>query len=158
MASRANVSKNKTQKFSVAGKRIGITVSQWHTDITEPLLHGALDVLIEAGIKPNNMVIIPAPGSFELPLTAQWLITESKVDAVLCLGCIIKGETPHFDYISQAVAQGVMNVGLAHNMPVIFGVLTTNNLKQAQERSGGKHGNKGAEAATAALQLLELLK
>lgn len=158
MASRATAPKTALRKFSLKGKRIGITVSQWHTDITNPLLIGALEVLYEADIKEKNIITVAAPGSFELPLTAQWLIADHNVDAVICLGCIIKGETPHFDYISQAVANGVMNVGLAHNMPVIFGVLTTNTLQQSKERSGGKHGNKGAEAAIAALELLELQK
>jgi len=158
LASRAKAYTPAPRKFSLTGKRIGITVSQWHTDITEPLLQGALAVLKKGGIKDKDIIIIQSPGSFELPLTAQWLINQSDADAVLCLGCIIKGETPHFDYISNAVANGVMNVGLAHNIPVIFGVLTTNTVQQAKERSGGKHGNKGSEAATAALELLEIKK
>ncbi len=155
MASRAKAYTTTGRKFSLTGKRIGITVAQWHNDITEPLLKGALAVLKKGGIKDKDIVITNAPGSFELPLTAQRLIVDDEVDAVLCLGCIIQGETPHFDYISQAVANGIMNVGLAYNIPVIFGVLTTNTLQQAKERSGGKHGNKGADAATAALELLE---
>ena len=158
MASRAKAYTSTGRKFSLTGKRIGITVAQWHNDITEPLLQGALDVLKKGGIKAGDIYITQAPGSFELPLTAQWLLNENDCDAVLCLGCIIKGETPHFDYISQAVAMGVMNVSLAHNVPVIFGVLTTNTLQQAKERSGGKHGNKGADAAVAALELLEIKK
>jgi len=158
LATRKKAKKTDTSEFSLSGKRIGITVAQWHTDITEPLLEGAIDILHKGGIKEKDIVIIPSPGSFELPLTAQWLITSTNVDAVLCLGCIIKGETPHFDYISQAVANGIMNVGLAHNIPVIFGVLTTNTVQQAKERTGGKHGNKGAEAAMAALELLVITK
>ncbi|MGP8214388.1 MAG: 6,7-dimethyl-8-ribityllumazine synthase [Bacteroidia bacterium] len=155
MASRAKVYTPAERNYSVSGKRIGIAVAQWHNDITDVLLHGALDVLKKAGIKASDIIIMQAPGSFELPLTAQWLIKDSIVDAVLCLGCIVKGQTPHFHYISQAVAQGIMKVGIEHNIPVIFGVLTTNTLQQAKERSGGKHGNKGADAAVAALEMLE---
>jgi 6,7-dimethyl-8-ribityllumazine synthase len=158
LASRAKAYTPVSRKFSVKNKRIGIAVAQWHNDITEKLLKGALEVLNNGGIKASDVVIMQAPGSFELPLTAQWLIKDSGVDAVLCLGCIIKGETPHFDYISQAVANGIMNVGLEHNIPIIFGVLTTNTLQQAKERSGGKHGNKGADAAVAALEMLEAKK
>jgi 6,7-dimethyl-8-ribityllumazine synthase len=158
LASRAKAYKPASRKFSVSNKRIGIAVAQWHNDITEKLLKGAIDVLQKGGIQPSDIIIMQAPGSFELPLTAQWLIKDSKADAVLCLGCIIKGETPHFDYISQAVAGGVMKVGLEYNIPVIFGVLTTNTVQQARERSGGKHGNKGADAAVAALEMLEAKK
>lgn len=157
MASRAKASKA-LRKYSVSNKRIGIAVAQWHNDITDELLKGALEVLKEGGIKASDITVMQAPGSFELPIVAQWLVKDSKADAVLCLGCIIKGETPHFDYISQAVANGIMNVGLQHNIPVIFGVLTTNTLQQAKERCGGKHGHKGAEAAVAALELLEAKK
>jgi len=157
LASRAKASKA-LRKYSVSNKRIGIAVAQWHNDITDELLKGALEVLKEGGIKASDITVMQAPGSFELPIVAQWLVKDSKADAVLCLGCIIKGETPHFDYISQAVANGIMNVGLQHNIPVIFGVLTTNTLQQAKERCGGKHGHKGAEAAVAALELLEAKK
>jgi 6,7-dimethyl-8-ribityllumazine synthase len=141
--------------FSLQGKKIGIAVAQWHNDITDVLLSGTLDVLQKAGIKTTDITIMQAPGSFELPLAAQWLIKDSKVNAVICLGCIVKGDTPHFDFIAQAVAQGIMDLNLSHNIPVIFGVLTTNTVQQAKERSGGKHGNKGAEAAVAALEMLE---
>lgn len=157
MASRAKASKA-LRKYSVSNKRIGIAVAQWHNDITGELLKGALEVLKEGGIKASDIIVMQAPGSFELPIVAQWLVKDSKADAVLCLGCIIKGETPHFEYISQAVANGIMNVGLEHNIPVIFGVLTTNTLQQAKERCGGKHGHKGAEAAVAAMELLEAKK
>jgi len=155
LASRAKTYTTTGRKFSLTGKRIGIVVAQWHNDITEPLLQGALDVLKKSGIKASDIIIMQAPGSFELPLCAQWLIKDSKADAVLCLGCIIKGETPHFNYISEAVANGIMNLNITHNIPIIFGVLTTNTLQQSKERSGGKHGNKGADAAVAALEMLE---
>lgn len=141
--------------FKVKGITIGIVVAQWHNDITNALLKGATTALKQAGIKDSSIKIKKVPGSFELPLGAQWQIKQDNIDAVLCLGCIIQGETPHFDYISQAVANGIMQLNLAYNIPVIFGVLTTNTLKQAKERSGGKHGNKGIDAAVAALELLE---
>jgi 6,7-dimethyl-8-ribityllumazine synthase len=144
-------------KLSVSNpgsSRIGIAVAQWHDDITGKLLAGALSTLKKHGVKSSSVIIKHVPGSFELPLGAQWLMENNKVDAVLCLGCVIKGDTPHFDFISQAVANGIMELNLKYNKPFIFGVLTTNNLKQAKQRSGGKHGNKGSEAALTALDML----
>ncbi len=135
--------------------KIGIVVAQWHSDITHPLLSGALHFLNQQGISPKNIVVDFVPGSFELPLGAQWQL-EKNMDAVLCLGCVIKGETMHFDFICHAVAQGIKDLNLKFSKPVLFGVLTPNNLKQAKERAGGKYGNKGAEAAEAALQMLAL--
>lgn len=156
MATRHHKKAPSNKLFSVKGITIGIAVAQWHDDITSELLNGALSALNKAGVKGSSIKIKEVPGSFELPLGAQWLIEINKVDAVLCLGCIIKGETPHFDYISEAVANGVMQLNLKYNIPTIFGVLTTNTVKQAQERSGGKHGNKGSDAAIAALEMLEV--
>ena len=130
-------------------------MAQWHPDVTSALLKGALKTLKEAGIKDLSVIIKKAPGSFDLPLAAQWMAKSGKVNAILCLGCIIQGETPHFEYISRAVSQGIMLLNLKYNIPVIFGVLTTTTLQQAKERSGGKHGNKGSDAALATLQMLE---
>jgi 6,7-dimethyl-8-ribityllumazine synthase len=158
LASRAKVHKPSTRKFSLKNITIGIVVAQWHNDITGALLKGAIDSLKKSGIPSSSIIIKHVPGSFELPLGAQWLREHDNADAVLCLGCIIQGETPHFDYISQAVANGIMALNLKYNIPVIFGVLTTNTVKQAKQRSGGKHGNKGADAAIAALEMLELKK
>lgn len=155
MASRLNTKAKSAKHFSLKGVTIGIVVAQWHTDITGALLKGAINTLKEAGIKEASVKVKTVPGSFELPLGAQWLIESEKADAILCLGCIIQGETPHFDYISQAVSNGIMQLNLVYNIPVIFGVLTTNTLRQAKERSGGKHGNKGSDAAIAAMQMLE---
>ena len=135
---------------------IGIVVSEWNTEITSKLLEGATHTLVEHGVKPANIIIEWVPGSFELPLVAQLLIERSEVDAVICLGCVIQGETRHFDFICSAVSEGIMDVNLAYTLPVIFGVLTTNTIEQAVERSGGKHGNKGVEAAVAALKMLQL--
>jgi 6,7-dimethyl-8-ribityllumazine synthase len=133
---------------------VGIVVTRWHSDITDKLLKGAIDTLKQHGVKASAIKVKKVPGSFELPLGAQWLKESAKPDAVICIGCIVKGETPHFDFISQAVAHGIMDLNLKYNIPFIFGVLTTNTVKQAKQRSGGKHGNKGTEAALAALEML----
>lgn len=132
--------------------KIGIVVSEWHPEITEALYKGAEKVLLENKIRKENILRKNVPGSFELPFGAQMLSDKTK--AVICLGCVIKGETDHYDFICEAVANGIMNVGLKANMPVSFGVLTTNTLEQAQERAGGKYGNKGEDSAFAVLKML----
>ena len=136
--------------------RIGIVVSEWNPKITEALYEAAHKTLIKTGIKEKNIQKKYVPGSFELPLGAQFLAQKLKTDAVICLGCVIQGDTKHFDFICEAVANGITNVGLKYNKPVIFGVLTTNNLQQAIDRSGGKYGNKGEEAAMDAVKMLVL--
>lgn len=133
--------------------KIGIVVSQWNADITNALLQGAQDTLIKAGVLADNIEVLYVPGSFELPWGARQIMKPGKRDAVICLGCIIQGETKHDEYIASAVASGIMQLGLMSGVPVIFGVLTTNTEEQAKDRAGGKHGNKGAEAAAAALQM-----
>ncbi len=132
----------------------GIVVAEWNEGITSALLEGALETLKKHGAQEKNIIIKTVPGSFELSLGAQWLAQEARIDAVIALGCIIQGETRHFDFISQAVADGITNVGLKYNKPVIFGVLTPDTLEQAEDRAGGKHGNKGDEAAITALKML----
>jgi 6,7-dimethyl-8-ribityllumazine synthase len=132
--------------------KIGIVVSEWHPEITEELYKGAEKILLENKIKKENIIRKNVPGSFELPLGAQ-LLTE-KTKGVICLGCVIKGETDHYDFICDAVANGIMNVGLKANMPVSFGVLTTSTLEQAQARAGGKYGNKGEDSAYTVLKML----
>lgn len=139
---------------SVSGKKFGIVVSEWNDEITGALLEGALETLKEQGVKKNNIAVHYVPGSFELPFGAQLLAQNKKLDAVICLGCVIQGETRHFDFICDAVANGVCNVGLKYNKPVVFGVLTTNTVQQALDRAGGKHGNKGEEAAITAVKML----
>lgn len=140
---------------------VGIVVSKWNSGITETLYKGAIKVLKAAGIKSKNIVRADVPGSFELPFGAQALMDKIIVDkgewpdAVICLGCVIQGETRHFEFISQAVADGVMKLSLDTGIPVIFGVLTPDNDQQAKDRAGGKHGNKGEEAAVAALELID---
>jgi 6,7-dimethyl-8-ribityllumazine synthase len=140
--------------MSIKNKKIGIVVSEWNDQITDSLLSAAREVLSNYSAKPKNIVIKYVPGSFELPLAAQYLASQKEIDAVICLGCVIQGETRHFDFICDAVANGITSVGLKFNKPVIFGVLTTNNIQQALDRAGGKHGNKGEEAAITAVKML----
>jgi len=142
---------------SIKNKKIGIVVSEWNDQITDSLLSAAREVLSNYSAKPKNIIIKYVPGSFELPLAAQYLASQKDIDAVICLGCVIQGETRHFDFICDAVANGITSVGLKFNKPVIFGVLTTNNIQQALDRAGGKHGNKGEEAAITAVKMLGLL-
>lgn len=141
---------------SAKGMLIGIVVSEWNTAITNALLDGAYSSLIEHGIKKQDIIIKYVPGSFELPLGGQFLLEYNDVDAVICLGCVIQGETRHFEFICSAVADGISQISLDYNTPVIFGVLTTNTIEQAKERSGGKHGNKGTEAAISAIKMIAL--
>jgi 6,7-dimethyl-8-ribityllumazine synthase len=132
---------------------IALVVAEWNSKITFSMMNGAIDFLIEKGVKEKNIEVHMVPGAFELPLGAQFCAAKKEVDAVITLGCVIQGETRHFDFICDACAHGVMDVSLTFNKPVIFGVLTTDNEKQAKERAGGKHGNKGVEAAETALKM-----
>lgn len=136
--------------------RMGIVVSEWNPEITGALLGGAVETLKKNGLPETNLYIHYVPGSFELPQGAAYLIDQLDIDAVLCLGCVIQGETRHFEFICQAVSQGIMNLQLDSGIPVIFGVLTTDNFEQAKERAGGKHGNKGDEAAITAIKMVDL--
>jgi 6,7-dimethyl-8-ribityllumazine synthase len=154
-------SKNKNlSKYSdknlidISKKTFAIIVSEWNTEITEALFSGAYSTLVKLGAKKENIIRKNVPGSFELTLAAQWMAKKKKVDAVLCLGCVIQGETRHFDFICNAVANGITDVSLKFNKPSIFGVLTPNNQQQALDRAGGKHGNKGDEAAITAVKML----
>ncbi len=143
-------------QVDLSHKKFAIIVAEWNDDITEVLYEGAFHALRSLGVKKNNIIRQNVPGSFELPLGAQWMADQKDIDAVICLGCVIQGDTPHFDYICQAVAQGIMKVTLKTNKPVAFGVLTTLNKKQAQERAGGKFGNKGEEAALTVIKMISL--
>lgn len=142
-------------KQNLTRKKVAIIVSEWNEEITEALFEGAHRSLLEAGFKKRNIIRKNVPGSFELPLGAQWMAERKDIDAVVCVGCVIQGETAHFDYICQAVAEGVMKVNLKYGKPVAFGVLTTLNKQQAEDRAGGKYGNKGEEAALTVLKMLE---
>ncbi|GHB29629.1 6,7-dimethyl-8-ribityllumazine synthase [Mongoliitalea lutea] len=138
----------------ISQKKFGIVVSEWNDQITDALFSGALETLLSHGAQKSNIYRKDVPGSFELTLGAQWLAEQEAIDAVICLGCVIQGETRHFDFICDAVAHGITNVGLKFNKPVIFGVLTPDTMQQALDRAGGKHGNKGDEAAITAIKML----
>ena len=137
--------------------RFGIVVSEWNDSITEGLFQGAWDALVDCGVSDLNIVRYNVPGSFEL-IYACKKMQEQNVDAVIAIGSVIQGETKHFDYVCEAVSQGIKDLNVLHNTPVIFCVLTDNTLQQAIERSGGKHGNKGIEAAIAAIEMAALNK
>ena len=134
--------------------RLGIVCAEWNDKITSALCNGAVSTLNKAGVVPQNIITRYVPGTFELPLAAQKLAKNPEIDGVICIGCVVQGETPHFDFICQATAIGIMEVGIKFNKPVIFGVLTTNTMQQAEDRAGGKHGNKGEEAAFSLLKML----
>ena len=155
--STANLSQYDPESVPDAHKmRFGIVVSDWNRDITWLLLEGALNTLKKHGAVDKNIIIKHVPGSFELIIGAQLIAEYDDVDAVICLGCVIQGETPHFTYICQGVTQGITSLNLEYNIPFIFGVLTTNDKQQAIERSGGKHGNKGDETAVTAIKMAAL--
>lgn len=134
----------------------GIVVSEWHADITHALYDGCVQTLLAHGAKEENIHTAQVPGSFELPLGAQLLASGKKVDAVICLGCVIKGETPHNDYINRSVASALSQLSLVSSKPFVFGLLTPDTLEQAQDRAGGQHGNKGVEAAVTAIRMAAL--
>lgn len=136
--------------------RIGIVVSDWNSEITWSLLEGAVSTLKRHGAKTKNIIVKHVPGSFELTLGAQFLAEYDDLDAIICLGCVIQGETPHFTYICQGVTQGITQLNMEYNIPFIFGVLTTLDQQQAVDRAGGKHGNKGDEAAVTAIKMAAL--
>lgn len=136
--------------------RVGIIVSEWNSNITGNLTHGAEETLRRHGVKEENIVIKTVPGTYELPLGAQWMIQYGDFDVIIAIGSVIQGETKHFDFVCDSTAHGVREVSLSLNTPVIFCVLTDNNMQQAIDRSGGKHGNKGVESAVAALKMCDL--
>lgn len=141
---------------SAAEMKIGIVVSEWNSQITDALLEGAIETLRAAGCEEHNMIVKQVPGTFELALGAQYFAEYTDVDGVIVLGCVIQGETRHFDYVCQGVTQGVTQLMLSWNMPVAFGVLTTDDLQQALDRAGGKYGNKGDEAAATVIRMVAL--
>lgn len=141
---------------SAESMQFGIVVADWNAHITHTLYEGCYDTLLKHGAKPENIRTVQVPGSFELPAGARILNSQHNPDAVICLGCVIKGETSHNEYINQAVANGLMQLSLATGKPFIFGLLTTNDEQQALDRAGGKHGNKGVEAAVTAIRMAAL--
>lgn len=140
------------------GYRIAIVVSRFNESISGKLLDGALDCLIRSEVKDEDITVIWVPGAFEIPLAAQKAAQMPEIDAVICLGAVIRGGTPHFEYVAAEVSKGVAQVALKSGKPVIFGVLTTDSIDQALERAGTKAGNKGFDAASSALEMINLLK
>ncbi len=134
----------------------GIVVAEWNREITDKLTEAAVSTLLKHNVEEENILLKHVPGSFELSLGAQYFAEYTSLDAVICIGCVIQGETRHFDYICDSVTRGITDLNLKYNKPFIFGVLTTNNQKQAKERAGGKHGNKGDEAAITAIKMVSL--
>ena len=140
------------------GWKFGIVVSEWNHNITHSLYEACLETLLKHGVQESDVEVVQVPGSFELPIGARLLASRYKLDAVICLGCVIKGETTHNEYINQSVATGLTQLSLMANKPFIFGLLTPNDEQQALDRAGGKHGNKGVEAAVTALRMVEVTK
>ncbi len=145
-----------TSVADAGNMKFGIVVAEWNTEITEALYNGAYDTLIKHGANPENIIKKYVPGTFELTLGAQLIAENTDVDAVIVLGCVIQGETRHFDFICQGVSYGITELNIKLGIPVIFGVLTTDNQQQALDRAGGKHGNKGDEAAVTAIKMVSL--
>lgn len=143
---------------SMTGKQVAIVVSEWNDEITNGLLNGALEVLREAKMEDRNILIKHVPGTYELPLASALCLDYAHVDGVIAIGSVIRGETAHFDFVCQAAAQGIKDVGLKFQKPVIFCVLTDDNIEQSRARSGGALGNKGTEAAVACLKMIGLQK
>lgn len=151
--------KNLSQYSSVPSAvdmRFGIVVSEWNGEVTESLLKGAVQTLRKAGCAEHNILIKYVPGTFEIPLGVQFFAEYTDVDAVIALGCVIQGETRHFEYICSGATNGIMQLQIAWNMPIAFGVLTTDTMEQALARAGGEHGNKGDEAAVTAINMVKL--
>jgi 6,7-dimethyl-8-ribityllumazine synthase len=140
-----------------ARRAVGIVVSRFNGDITSKLLDGALEALVDAGVARESIEVLPVPGAFELPLGAMALAKSRRYACVVALGCVIRGETPHFDYVAAEAASGLQLAGLETGVPVSFGVLTCETKKQAEARAGGEHGNKGAEAALSGLEMADAL-
>ena len=138
------------------GRKFGIVVSRFNEFISAKLLDGAIDTLIQHGVKDTDISVVWVPGSFEIPMTAQRIAASKKYDAIICLGAIIRGETPHFDFIASEAAKGVAQVAMNSDIPCVFGVVTTDNLEQAVDRAGTKSGNKGRDAAETAIEMSNL--
>ncbi len=145
-------------KISAEGKKFGLVVSRFNDFVSDKLLAGAIDALSRHGARDEDIDIVKVPGSFEIPLMAKKMVEKEKYDAVICLGAVIRGSTPHFEYVSSEVSKGVALVGLESGVPVIFGVVTTDTLEQAIERAGAKAGNKGWAAAVAAMEMANLVE
>lgn len=141
-----------------SGQRIALVATRWNHFIVDRLVEGATDALTRAGVSPDAIALVQVPGAFEIPLTAQALAKTGKYDAVVCLGAVIRGATAHFDFVAGECARGIQDVALQTGVPVLFGVLTTDTIEQAIERAGTKAGNKGAECAMAAIEMVQVLR
>ncbi|MCD6526783.1 MAG: 6,7-dimethyl-8-ribityllumazine synthase [Desulfuromonas sp.] len=145
-------------QLDASGQKVGIVVGRFNSFIGERLVEGAIDALVRHGASEDQIDIARVPGAFEIPLTAQKMADTGSYDAIVCLGAVIRGATPHFDYVSNEVTKGVASVSLATGVPIAFGVLTTDTIEQAVERAGTKAGNKGFEAAVTAIEMVNLFK
>ena len=144
--------------LQVKGKKFGIVVSRFNSFIAERLLDGALDTLARSGAADDDIEVARVPGAFEIPLVAQKMVKSDRYDAVICLGAVIRGATSHYDLVANEAAKGIAQVSLAHDIPLVFGVITTDTIEQAIERAGFKVGNKGSEAAQVAIEMVNLLQ
>ncbi|MFN3916844.1 MAG: 6,7-dimethyl-8-ribityllumazine synthase [Flavobacteriales bacterium] len=153
-----NLSEIGTDVPSAKGMKLGLVVSEWNKEITYNLYKGAYDTLLSLGAKPENIRVDWVPGSYELPLASQWQLEYAEMDGVISIGSVIQGETRHFDFVCEAVSQGIKDVSLKYSKPVIFCVLTDNTFQQGVDRAGGKHGNKGTESAVALVKMIALEK
>ena len=144
-------------KLLAEGKKFALVVSRFNDFITEKLVSGAVDALVRSGARDEDIDLVRVPGAFEIPLMAKRMAAKDRYDAIICLGAVIRGSTPHFDYVSAEVSKGVAVVGLEGDLPVIFGIITTDTIEQAIERAGTKAGNKGWSAAMAAVEMANLM-
>jgi 6,7-dimethyl-8-ribityllumazine synthase len=145
-------------KLLASGKKFALVVSRFNDFITDRLVGGAVDALIRCGANDGDIDLVKVPGAFEIPLIAKKMAQKKRYDAIVCLGAVIRGATPHFDYVSAEVSKGIAMVGIDENVPVIFGILTTDTIEQAIERAGTKAGNKGYSAAMAAVEMANLIE
>ncbi|NND32872.1 MAG: 6,7-dimethyl-8-ribityllumazine synthase [Saprospiraceae bacterium] len=155
---KTNLSQYKLDETATKEVKIGVVTSEWNSEVTQQLLSGCKETLTSEGIPEDNLYFIQVPGAFELPVGARILDDKYNLDAVICLGCVVKGETKHDEYINLAVAQGLMQLSVLRSKPFVFGLLTTNDMDQAKDRAGGSRGNKGVEAAATALQMIQIKK
>ena len=144
-------------KLQAEGKKFGIVIARFNSFIAERLLEGALDTLMRSGVKDKEIEVARVPGAFEIPLVAQKMVKSGKYDAVICLGAVIRGATPHFDFVANEATKGIAQASMESGVPIIFGVLTTDSIEQAIERAGSKAGNKGSECAATAIEMVNLL-
>lgn len=141
-----------------ADMRIGIVVSEWNEEITGAMLEGACKTLLKHGVKQENILVDYVPGSFELVFGTKHMVENQEIDAVIAIGCVIRGETPHFDYVCQGVTQGIADMNIRYDIPFIFGLLTNDTMQQSLDRAGGVHGNKGDECAITAIKMIDFYR